>query len=141
AAKHAEQLGDAEMVQQSRLRADHVAYGDDWEVETKRAACGRVGRARPGRAHAAAEDIGAQHEIAVGVDRLARADHGLPPARLAGDRMEVCNMLVASQRMADEHEVRLGGIKLAISLIGDRKLRELAPAVERQLLVEMNDMA
>ena len=50
-------------------------------------------------------------------------------------------MLVAGQRMADEHEVRLGGIKLAISLIGDRKLRELAPAVERQLLVEMNDMA
>jgi hypothetical protein len=45
--------------------------------------------------------------------------------------MEVCDVLVPGQRMADEHKVRLGGVELAISLIGDGKLREVAPAVER----------
>ena len=37
---------------------------------------------------------------------LPRADHGLPPAGLARDRMHIGDMLVAGQRMADEHRVR-----------------------------------
>ena len=65
----------------------------------------RVGRGRTGRAHAAAEDVGADDEEAVGVDRLAGADHQLPPAGLAGDRIDVGDMLVAGQRMADQHGV------------------------------------
>ena len=43
----------------------------------------------------------------------------LPPARLAGDRMDVGDMLVAGQRMAEQDGVGLVGVQLAIGLIGD----------------------
>jgi len=43
----------------------------------------------------AAEHIGADHVVAVGVDRLAGSDHGVPPAGLAGDGMAVEDVLVA----------------------------------------------
>ena len=79
----------------------------------------RIGRGRPGRAHAAAEHIRADDEIAVGVDRLAGADHGLPPAGLAGDRMDVGDMLVAGQRVADQHRVGRVGVERAVGLVGD----------------------
>ena len=61
--------------------------------------------AGPGRAHAAADHVRADDEIALGVDRLARPDHRLPPARLAGHRMHVGDVLVAGQRVADQHRV------------------------------------
>jgi hypothetical protein len=50
-------------------------------------------------------------------------------------------MLVAGQRMADKHEVRLVGVERAVGLVGDGKRRELVPAVERQRIVEMRDLA
>ena len=127
AAEHAEHLGDAEMVEQPRLRAHHVAHGDDGKIESVGPPGGRVDRARSGRAHAAADDVGAEHEIAVGVDRLAGADHGLPPAGLAGDGMDVGHVLVAGQRMADEHEIRLRGVECAVGLIGDGEGRRAPP--------------
>ena len=105
AAGDREQRVDAEMVEQHRLRAHHVADGDDRKIEAPRLAGLRIGRGRPGRAHAAADHVRADDEIALGVDRLAGADHGLPPARLAGDRMHVGDMLVAGQRVADQDGV------------------------------------
>ena len=50
-------------------------------------------------------------------------------------------MLVAGQRMADEHQVRLVGVERAVGLIGDGEGREFLPAVERQRIVEMRDLA
>ena len=132
AAEHAEHHGNAEMIEQPRLRPHHVGDGDDGKIEPVGAAGCGIDRARPGRAHAAADHVGAEHEIAVGIDRLAGADHGLPPAGLAGDGMDVGDMLVAGQRMADEHEVRLVGVERAVGLIGDGEGREFLPAVERK---------
>ena len=80
AAGHREQRVDAEMIEQHRLRAHHVAHGDDGKVEAPRHAGRRIGRGRTGRAHAAADDIRADDEIAFGIDRPAGTDHGLPPA-------------------------------------------------------------
>jgi hypothetical protein len=73
------------MVDQHRLRAHHVADGDDRKVEAIGLAGRRIGRGRAGRAHAAAEHVGADDEEAVGVDRPAGADHRSPTSRLAGD--------------------------------------------------------
>ena len=50
-------------------------------------------------------------------------------------------MLVAGQRVTDEHEVRLVGVQHAVGLIGDGKERELLAAVERKRIVEMDDLA
>ena len=134
AAEHAQHLLDAEMIEQPRLRAHHVGHGDDRKIRTIGALGRRVDRARTGRAHAAADDIGAQHEIAVGIDRLAGADHGLPPAGLAGDGVQIRDVLIACQGMAHHHEIRLLGIERAVGLIGDAERCERGPAIERQRL-------
>ena len=122
---------DAEMVEQHRLRAHHVANGDDRKVEAPRHAGVGIGRRRPGGAHAAAEDIGADDEIALGVDRPAGADHGLPPAGLAGQRMGVGDVLIAGERMADQHGVAALGIERAVGLIGDLERARSMPASSR----------
>ena len=87
------------------------------------AAGGRIGRGRAGRAHAAADHVRADHEETVGVDRLARPDHGVPPAGPSGDRMNGRDMLVAGQGMADENGVGLGVVQAA-----DRRCRRRAGA-------------
>ena len=74
--------------------------------------------------------IGADDKEAVGVDRLARAHHGGPPARLAGDGMVGGHELVAGQGMADQDGIAFGGVERAIGHIGDGEGRELAAAVQ-----------
>ena len=135
AADHAEQRVDAEPVDQHGLRAHHVGNGDDRKIQPPQFAGGGIGRGRPGRAHAAADHVRADDEIAVGIERAAGTDHGFPPARLAGHRMDVGDMLIAGQRMADQDGVGALGIELAIGLIGDLERREIDAAIELQRLV------
>ena len=118
---------DPQMVDQHGLRAHHVADRHHRQIEPIGPPGRRIERGRAGRAHAAADDIRRNDEIAVGVDRPARPDHGLPPARLAGDRMIIRDMLVAGQRVADEDGVRLIGVEHAIGLIGDRQGAQRRP--------------
>ena len=131
----AEQLVDAEVIDQHRLRTHHVADGDDRKIEAIGLAGRRIDRGRPGRAHAAADHVRADDEIAVGVDRLAGADHDVPPAALAGDRMDVMDMLVAGQRVTHEHGVALRRIERAVGLVGDLERREIDAGIELQRLV------
>ena len=130
AADHRKQLLDAEMIDQHRLRPHHVADGDDRQVEPVWLAGRRIDRGRAGRAEAAADDVGADDEEAVGVDDLARPDQHLPPAGLAGDGIGVGDVLVGGQRMADQHGVGLGRVQRAVGLVGDLERRQQHAGVE-----------
>ena len=77
----------------------------------------------------------ADDEVAVGVDRLARADHVRPPARLAGHRVAARDVLVAGQRVADEDGVGLVGVQRAVGLVGDLEVVEPVPGIEQERLV------
>ena len=66
----------------------------------------------------------------IGVERQAGADHGVPPARLAGHRMHIGDMLVERQRVADQDRIGALGVELAIGLVGDLERREIDAAIE-----------
>ena len=140
-ADHREELLDTKMIEQHRLCPYHVADGDDGKFQAPRLAGLRIGRARPRRAHAAADDIRANGEIAFGVDRPAGADQRLPPAIFLRDRVDARDMLVAGQRMTNEDRVGLVGIELAIGLVRDLERRERDAGIELERLVgaEMRD--
>ena len=123
------------MVEQHRLCAHHVADGDDRKFETPGHCVRRVGRGRTGRAHAGPEHVRTDDEIALGIDRPARAHHGFPPARLLRDGMNVGDVLVAGERMADQDCIAALGIELAIGLVGDLKWIQINARIEPQRLI------
>ena len=143
AAGDAEQLVNAEMVHQHGLGAHHVGNGHHRQVEPPGLARFRIDRGGTGAAHAAADHIRADDEIAVGIDRLAGTDHGLPPAGLAGDRMHIGHVLVARQGMADQHRIGLRRVQRSVGLVGDGERRQVDAGIHFQGLVgpEMRDGA
>ena len=123
-------------VEQHGLRAHHVGNGDDRKIQSPHLAGGGIGRGRPGRAHAAADHVRADDEVAVGVERPAGTDHGFPPAGLAGHRVHIVDVLVAGQRVADQDGVGAIGVEFAIGLVGDLERREIDAAIELQRLID-----
>ena len=114
-----EQFPHAKMLHQKSLCPHHVADGDRRKIGAPGFARGRVDAARPGAAHAAAEHVGANDEKSVGVDRPARSDDQAPPAGLAGERMRLGDVLVASKGMADQDRVGFVRIQGAVGAVGD----------------------
>src|SRR6516162_8777564 len=96
-----------------------------------------TGKSRPqglpvlGLVEAGAEHVRANDEIAFGVDRPAGADHGFPPARLLRHRMEVGDVLVAGQGVADQHRVAALGIERTIGLVTNLEWSKIDTGVER----------
>ena len=114
---------------------------------------------RPGRAAAAAEQVRADDEEAVGVERLAGADHAVPPAEplplgavalfgaeavaraLRGRRRrEAGRVRVAAQRVADEDHVVARRRERSVGLVGDADRVQLAAAIERQRLRQVEEL-
>ncbi len=135
AADHREQFPDPQMIKQKPERADHVADCDHRKIKPPGPAGLRVGFARAGGAHAAAQDIGANDEVAIGVEDLAGADHHFPPAGLAGDRMGLGHVLIPGKRVADQDGVGAVFVQGPVGLVGDGEVDEIDAAVQAQRLL------
>ncbi|MNV60208.1 hypothetical protein D3C71_1526630 [compost metagenome] len=139
AAEHGGQPRDAQPVEQPRLGIDPVLDGDHGEIRAVDAAGVRVLVHGPGRAKARSQVVDADHEEAVGIDRLARADHVVPPAlafRLVG--IHAGHMVGGVEGMAHQHRVRAVGVELAIGLVGEVVVVDRGTALQRQGLLEMH---
>ena len=107
AAHHRRPLPNAEAIGEPRLRVDPVLDGDQRKIGAPRRAGRGIRRQRSGRAEAAAEVVDADDEEAIGVERLARTDHVVPPADVVGLAFVVAGDVVRRvERVADEHRVR-----------------------------------
>jgi hypothetical protein len=131
AAGDTEELVDLQMLDQELLGPHHIGDGDDGKTEAVGPSRGGVGVTGPGGAHAAAQHIAADDEIALGIERLAGADHLLPPAGPPGDRILADQELVPGQRMAGQDGIGACRVQLAIGLKGDGEGAEVDAAVQR----------
>ena len=124
---------DAEMAQERSLRADHVVDGDDRKVRGVRLARGGIDGARPGGSFATAKDVRADDEKAVGIKRLAGADHEIPPTG-AAILVDAGDVGIAAERMEDENRVGLFGVERAPRLVGEGVGRNRAAAIKGERL-------
>ena len=123
---------DAEMIEEHRLGADHVANGDDGKIQAPRHPGRRIDGGWSRGSQATADDVRTNNKVALGVDRPAGPHHRVPPARLAGHRVNVGNVLIARERMADQNRVRTVGIERAVGLIGNLERRQIKACIKPQ---------
>lgn len=134
-ADDAEQVRNVQRVQQHGLRANHVGDRDHRERKAPRPAGLGIGLLGSDGAHAAAENIGADDEILVGIEDFAGADDHFPPARPAGHRMVTGDILIAAQRVTNKNGVRFGSVERPVGLERHREIPELHPAIQAQGLI------
>ncbi|MCY1370744.1 hypothetical protein D9M69_578490 [compost metagenome] len=94
---------------------------------------------RAGRAEAGAEVVDADHEEAVGVQRLARAHHVVPPALGAGLALVHARDVVRGvERMAHQHRVAALGVEGAVGFVGERVAADRGAAAQGQRACELH---
>src|ERR1019366_1391258 len=134
-----QQLADPKLIQQAALHLHHVADGDRWEVAAVRLVGGGIEAARAGGATATAQQIGADDEIAVSIDRLARPHRNVPPAGVI--LLVVPGYVrITADGVADQDGVTARSVELAIGLVSDGHAGKLAAEFEGQRLVEFDGL-
>jgi hypothetical protein len=134
-------LLDAETIGESRLCVDPILDGHEREIRTVRLTCRRIDRLRAGRSEATAEIVDADDEEAVGIERLARTDHVVPPTdvcRIVG--VVARDVMRRVQRMAYQHRIAALVVQRPIGFVRKIVLSERAAAGERQRRVDMHDL-
>jgi hypothetical protein len=140
------QLLDAEAVDEFFLHLDEVADGDDGEavwIGFAQIAIGLAGigidgsrpRRRDGGIGGAQvhQRVRREHEILIGIDRLAGADDGIPVAGgLVALGIFAGGMTSAGEEVADEDRVRLVGIERAVAFPTDFHALEGAARLRRE---------
>ena len=96
---------------------------------------------RAGAAEAGTQVVHANHKKTVGIDRLARADHGVPPALapvLPG--VHPRHMVRGIERMAHQHRIRARGIELAIGFKAQVVATDAGTALQGQRGFKMHGL-
>ena len=128
------ELGDAEVVDESELGIDDIASADGGERGAVGFGGSGVDGGRAGGAVAAAEVIGAEDEVFVGVEDFSGADEEIPPAALAvfgpavagiGDGSgDAGGVLGAGKRVEEQDGVVFRGVEGAVALESDAGVGE-----------------
>src|SRR5690606_3160260 len=123
---------------EARLAVDPVLYRYQWEIRAPGLAGFRVDRRRAGGAMAAAKIVQRYNEETVGINRLARADGGIPPAwTLVVHAVVASGVVMAGQGMADQYAIGLVDVQGTVGFIDDIVARERTPAFQRKRLIKM----
>ena len=141
AAHHGRQRLDAQAVEQQRLRVDPVFHRDHRKVSTIDLAIGaiRIGVHRASRAKARAQVVDADNKKAVGVERLARPDHAVPPALGLGlPLVDAGHMVRGVQGVAHQHRVGALGVEVAVGFEAQVVGADGRATGQRQRLGEMH---
>ena len=115
-AHHRRKARDAQVVGEARLRVHPVFDRDHREIRAERQACRGIGRLRAGRAKTATQVIHADHEEAIRIERLARANHVVPPAQITIG-VKARNVVRGVERVAHEDGVRARRVERAVGLV------------------------
>ena len=113
----------ADEVQQAPLNFYHVAHGHHREVGAKGASGFWVHEVGSRRSSTASEYVGADYKETIGVDRLSRPDHDLPPPRFIVSIMPR-DMGISAERMADQNGISSAGIERSVCLVTNRDVGE-----------------
>ena len=140
AAHHGRQLFNAQRIEQTRLGMDPVFHRHHRKIGTVDTPGIGVHMHRAGGAKTRAQVVDANDEKPLGVDRLARANHVVPPALALGLAfVRARHMVRGVQGMANQHRVGALGIQLAISFIGQGVIAHAGPALQRQSIRKMHE--
>ncbi|MCY1528399.1 hypothetical protein D9M68_635020 [compost metagenome] len=139
-AHHRGEALDTEVIRHPGLRLHPVFHGQHRKSGTPGPAGFRIDAGRAGRAEAGAQVIDPDHEEDVGVDRLAGADHVVPPAHVGGIVGRLPGHVVRGiQRMADQDGIAALRVERAVGfhreLVGGQRLA----AGQRQRLIESDE--
>ena len=108
-----EQFLDSQRIDQHLLQADNIGDRDGRKAHAPGTPGLGIDGAWTGGAPAAAQDVGADDEILIGIEGLAGSDHTGPPAAFAR------GVRVAGKSVQCENRVGAGGVQRPVGFIGD----------------------
>ena len=141
ATHHRRQRLNTQSIQQQRLGMHPVFHRDHGKVRAIDMAVRTVGVEvhGAGGAKARSQVVHTDDKKPVGVHRLARTDHAVPPAFGLGlPRVNARHMVRGVERVADQHRIALVGVERAIGLKRQVVLADGRTALQRKRRIKMH---